>query len=120
MSGPMPLELSELAELLSAGDVAADPVGELAGPVPADGAGKVALLVRGRVDVDLDEADVRIVEMGLGPFGVDEDVAGVSGNGHGDLPPWNATALMKLGPQYLGRGGRRAAGPAPDTRSGPA
>ena len=57
----------ELREVLAAGDVAADPVGQLAGPVPADGAGQVALLVGGRVDVDLDEADVRIVEVLLSP-----------------------------------------------------
>jgi hypothetical protein len=75
----------ELAEVLARGDVAADPVGELARPVPADGARNVALLVGGRVDVDLDEADVRVVEMGLGPVGVDKDVGGVAGNGHGGV-----------------------------------
>ena len=48
----------QLAEVLAARDVAADAVGELAGPVPADGAGDVALLVGGGVDVDLDEPDV--------------------------------------------------------------
>src|SRR5207237_480274 len=80
-----PAVTEELAELLSAGDVAADPVGELARPVPPDGARDVALLVGGRVDVDLDEAHARIVEVSLGPVGVDEDVIGVSGNGHGTL-----------------------------------
>ena len=55
-----------------AGDVAPDPVGQLAGPVPGDGAGHVALLVARRVDVDFDEAHGRIVEMGLRPGGVDE------------------------------------------------
>ena len=46
--------------------------------------GQVALLVGGRVDVDLDEADGRVVEVGLGPVGVDEDLGGVAGDGHGD------------------------------------
>ena len=55
------------AEVLAAGDVAADPVGQLARPVPADGARQVALLVGGRVDVDLDEADVRVGQVGLAP-----------------------------------------------------
>jgi hypothetical protein len=41
----------------------------------------VALVVGRRVDVDLDEPDVRVVEMLLGPVGVDQDVVGVSGNG---------------------------------------
>ena len=55
------------AEVLAAGDVAADAVGELAGPVPADRARQVALLVGGRVDVDLDEADVRVARGGPAP-----------------------------------------------------
>ena len=62
----------QLAQVLLRRDVATDPVGELARPVPADRAAEVALLVGGRVDVDLDEADVRIAEMLLGPVGVDE------------------------------------------------
>jgi hypothetical protein len=78
----MPLFWSS-AEVLAAGDVAADAVGQLAGPVPADGAGDVALVVGGGVDVDLDEADRRIVEVGSGPVGRDEDVVlCVAGNGH--------------------------------------
>jgi hypothetical protein len=47
----------------------------------------VALLVGGRVDVDLDEADVRVVEMGASPVGGDEDVGGVAGDGHDGFPP---------------------------------
>ena len=62
------------AEVLAAGDVAADPVGQLARPVPADGARQVALLVGGRVDVDLDEADVRVGQVGERPVAVDEGV----------------------------------------------
>ena len=62
----------QLAQVLLRRDVATDPIGELARPVPADRAAEVALLVGGRVDVDLDEADVRIAEVLLGPVGVDE------------------------------------------------
>ena len=70
----------QLAEVLARCDVAADPVGQLAGPVPADGARDVALLVGRGVDVDLDEADVRVVEVVLRPVGVDEGgLGGVSG-----------------------------------------
>ena len=58
---PDPDSRQQLAEVLATGDVAADPVGQLAGPVPADGTREVALLVRGRVDVDLDEADLGVV-----------------------------------------------------------
>jgi hypothetical protein len=83
--GSDPARREELAEVLPAGDVAADSIGELAGPVPADRARDVALVVGGGVDVDLDEADGRVVEVGPGPVGVDQDVGGVSGNGHGTL-----------------------------------
>ena len=62
------------AEVLAAGDVAADPIGQLARPVPADGAWEVALLVCGRVHVDLDEADVRVVQVFERPIAVDEGV----------------------------------------------
>jgi hypothetical protein len=72
----------QLAEIVTPGDVATDAVGQLARPVPGDGAGDVALLVARRVDVDFNEADGRVVEVALGPVGVDEDVGGVSGNGH--------------------------------------
>ena len=48
--------------------------------------GMMPLAVGGRVDVDLDESDGRVGQMGLGPVRVDEDaVAGVAGNGHGVL-----------------------------------
>ena len=74
----------ERPEVGGRGDVAADAVGELAGPVPADGTRQVALAVRGGVHVDLDEAHRRVVEMGARPVGVDEGgAAGVSGVGHG-------------------------------------
>ncbi len=77
-----PAVSQEGAEVLAAGDIAADPVGELAGPVPADGARQVALLVGGRVDIDLDEANARVVEVGLRPGRIDEDVGGGVGGGH--------------------------------------
>ena len=41
-------------------DVARDLVLEVSLPVPADGARDVALLVNGRVDVDLDQAQARV------------------------------------------------------------
>ena len=67
MSGPIPDARQQRAEVLAAGDVAADAVGQLARPVPADGARQVALLVGGRVDVDLDEADGRVGRGAPGP-----------------------------------------------------
>ena len=73
----------ECAEVLAARDVATDAVGELAGPVPADRSRQVALVVGGRVDIDLDEADRRVVETGLRPGGVDEGVAGGVSGAHG-------------------------------------
>ena len=83
---PDPRLREELAEVLAAGDVAPDPVGQLAGPVPADGARQVALLIGGRVDIDLDEADVRVVEMGERPVAVDEGVLrGVGVVTHGGI-----------------------------------
>ncbi len=78
----MPESLSSLLELVAADDVAADAVRELARPVPGDRAGDVALVVGGRVDVDLDEADIGVVDVVGGPVGVDEDV--FRGVGHGD------------------------------------
>ena len=63
-------------EVLAARDVAAQPIGQLARPVPADGARQVALLVRRGVDVDLDEADVRVVEVLLRPLRGDEGGGG--------------------------------------------
>jgi hypothetical protein len=33
----------------------------------------MALVIGGRVDVDFDEADVLVEEMGLGPLRIDED-----------------------------------------------
>ena len=76
-------------EVLARRDVAADAVGQLARPVPADGAREMALLVGGRVDVDLDEADVRVVEVGLRPVAVDEGVlGGVVGGSWMDPSSW--------------------------------
>ena len=119
------------AEVLAAGDVAADAVGQLAGPVPAHGARDVALLVGGGVDVDLDEADGRIVEVGFRPVGRDEDVVlGVAGNGHWDWlqdcgrgdgrTRWrgSGTGTSRRGRESAG-GRSSGTGPARDTRSGP-
>jgi hypothetical protein len=100
----------QLAEVLAAGDVAADAVGELARPIPGDGARDVALLVARRIDVDLDEADVRILEVLACPIGVDENVGGVSSYGHrGLLFMWlrrTAASMWRFTPpRRRGRGG---------------
>jgi hypothetical protein len=84
--GADPRLREELREVLAAGDVAADSVGELARPVPADGARQMALVVGGGVDVDFDEPHLRIVEVLFGPVGGDEGVGGVPGNGHREAP----------------------------------
>ncbi len=76
VSGPIPDLGQQLAEVLATGDVAPDPVGQLARPVPADGARQVTLLVGGRVDIDFDEADVRVVQVRERPVAVDERVLG--------------------------------------------
>ena len=108
MSGPMPDDRQQLAEVLAAGDVAPDPVGQLARPVPADRARQVALLVGGRVDVDLDEADVRVVEMRERPFAVDQGVlGGVSVVAHAVslLDGWAVAAAWLIGSAGWVRGG---------------
>ena len=53
----------QLLELLERDDVARERVAELGRPVPAGGAGHVALVVRGRIDVHLDNADAGVVCM---------------------------------------------------------
>src|SRR5882762_4079678 len=53
--------------------VAADVVLELGLPVPADGAGDVALVVGSGVDVDFDEADVGGIEILSGPISGNEN-----------------------------------------------
>jgi hypothetical protein len=76
--------LEELAELGPPGDVAGQPIGQLRRPVPVDGPGQVAALEDRGVDVDLHEADVRIVEVLECPVGGDECVIGVAVVGHGN------------------------------------
>src|SRR5439155_6772607 len=101
----------ELAELLATGDVAPDTVRQLARPVPADGARDMALFEGGRVDVDLHETDRRIVEVSLRPVGIDEDVIGIAGNGHGTSP------LQRAWRKPWGRGRRSARSSPPETRT---
>jgi len=72
----------ERLEILAAGEVAADRVRQLAGPVDRHGPGEVAGLVRAGVDVDLQEADVRVVEVVAGPVDVDQGVGQGGGGGH--------------------------------------
>jgi hypothetical protein len=52
---------------------------QLRGPVQAHGAGDVAAVVGGHVLVHLDEDDRGVLEMGLGPVGVDEHVCATHG-----------------------------------------
>ena len=80
--GPDARAGQERAEVGAARDVAPDAVRQLARPVPGHRARQVALLVGRRVDVDLHEADRRIVEMGLRPLGVDEGVGCIAGDAH--------------------------------------
>ena len=69
-------------ELLLAHEVAADRVLQVLLPVEADRAPDVVLVVGGGVLVDLDEDDLRVVEVGLDPVGVDEDA--LAGAAHAD------------------------------------
>jgi hypothetical protein len=64
----------QLLELLLADEVTADLVLELGLPVEADGTLDVAAVVGGHVLVHLDEHDLGVGEVGLGPVSVDEDV----------------------------------------------
>ncbi len=61
-------------ELLHWDDVADERVAELGRPVPAHGAGNVALVVRRRVNVNLDDAHARVVAVLGDPLGRDEDI----------------------------------------------
>src|SRR5262249_52161480 len=85
----------ELGEIVPAHDVATEAVGELARPVPGDRSGDVALVVGGGVDVDLDEADVGVLEVGDGPFGGEERVLSVVGHGGVSLS-WVYTAVRTM------------------------
>ena len=67
-----PRERQQCLELRLVDEVAAHLVLEVGGPVELDGALDVALVVGGRVLVDLDEDDLRVVEMVLHPLGGDE------------------------------------------------
>ena len=58
-------------------EVALDLVLEVLLPVEADRAGDVRLVVERRVLVDLDDADVLVLEVVLHPLGVDQYVLGV-------------------------------------------
>ena len=62
----------QLLEIGLVDEVALDLVLQVLGPVDAYGAADVVLVVGGNVFVDLDEDHLGIVEMGLGPCGVDE------------------------------------------------
>ena len=64
----------QLLPLFRRGDVTPDAVGKLGFPVPTHGAGNVPGVVRGRVDVHLDQANVVVVAVGGDPIGVDEDI----------------------------------------------
>ena len=70
----MPLRGQQRLELRLVDEVAADLVLEVGLPVDPDGVADVVLVVRRRVLVDLDEDDLRVVEVGLDPVGVDECV----------------------------------------------
>ena len=53
---------------------------QIALPVEADGAGDVTLVIGGRVDVDLEDPDVRVGRVLGEPIGLDEDVLWVCGH----------------------------------------
>ena len=61
-------------ELVLVHEVAADLVLQVLLPVDAHGTADVVLVVGGRVLVDLDEHHLVVVEVGLDPVGVDQDV----------------------------------------------
>ncbi len=65
----------ELLELLLAHEVATDLVLQLGLPVETDRTLEVAAVVGGHVLVHLDEDNLRVGQVGLGPVGVDEDVS---------------------------------------------
>ena len=66
-------------ELLLVDEVAADLVLQVGGPVELDGAPDVALVVGRGVLVDLDQDDLRVVEVVLDPLGGDERVLAAHG-----------------------------------------
>ncbi len=66
-------------QLLAADEVPPDQIGQLALPVDAGRAGQMAGVVGIGVDVDLEEADLRVVEVLTGPIGAHE--GSLSGGG---------------------------------------
>ena len=69
----MPLLPSSSSSFLRRDDVAHERVAELGRPVPADGAGNVALIVGCRVDVDFDDADAGVGGVLRDPVGGHEN-----------------------------------------------
>ena len=59
----------QLFELVRRHDIAHHRIAQLSGPVPPGGAGHVALIVRSRIDVHLDDADAGIGRVLRDPFG---------------------------------------------------
>jgi hypothetical protein len=81
-----PARSEQRAELLGTEEVALDLVLEILPPVEPDRAGNVRLGMERGVLVDLDDADLRIVEVVLDPLRVDEHVVGVVSHGYSSIP----------------------------------
>jgi hypothetical protein len=100
----------QVLDLLAVGDIAANRSLEVILPVPADGAGDVAAIVGGDVDVHLHEADVGIFEVLDGPFGVDQYLGTSVIVGHG-LPPSSTNQykikILNNVKFYEGKNGKR-------------
>ena len=74
----------QLAELTRAEEVPPHGVLQVLPPIESDRSRDVGVGVARRVLVDLDDADVLVVQVLLQPVGLDEHVLGVIG--HGDRP----------------------------------
>ena len=103
----------ERLQLLAADEVAPDRIGQLALPVDAGRARQVAGVVGIGVDVDLEEADLRVVEVLAGPVGGDEggtEVVVAICNGHrvvaGSFEPCS-TGARAVAARAEGRVGRQ-------------
>lgn len=108
----MPREDRSFSKPYLVDEVAADRVLQVLLPVDLDGVLDVVLVVRRSVLVDLDDDDLRVVEVRLDPVGVYQDVAAAHVFSSGAVAAGCGSAgAMRARPLLANRGGiRRARG----------
>ena len=74
MIRPNPRRAIEFRKRPRIHDIPADAIVQIGLPVPPDSTGKVALFVRARIDVHLNESHFWVIEVLSGPVGTDKGV----------------------------------------------